>query len=478
MNNPSNLTPFYVLAGIISVIFVLININLKGPQLKIQKAAKESFEKAFDTGRALLVGGAACFGAGIAGWVWNSQYANTAFILTFFTAVLIAVYGLGLYFFTKQDKIQKAVGEATLLSGIFIFGLCLFLLDRFLRDIGAANQFMPGDIFGLWLLGSLPVIYLVKNRWTLSVGFGIGLSWILSYFSSTSIFGELPGVVDLKNGLNPVSWGILTVTSIAVILLYAQSQTDDLEEGGENKLYYYLMGTLSYLSFGISIFIGYISTQNAKILGYGDNFRQNIESPQSQMIASIGLIFTTLLLFGIDQYLKKALKGSYRITQLAAVSLLLAAIADVVMVRFFQADFLLAATFLELAFILWMLADFLRRDSLVAKSIFYSVGSIVTLAIAGSQVSSSNIESGFYKTFELSMVILIFIYASIIHPKNKSFRAYVWFISIIAILTRISISDQLWMLPVFIGLGIMMMGVQYMNKSKNMQSENKRILEE
>lgn len=142
------------------------------------------------------------------------------------------------------------------------------------------------------------------------------------------------------------------------------------------------------------------------------------------------------------------------------------------MVRYFRADFFLSATFLEMSFIMSMLADFLRRNNLVAKSIFYSIGSIVTLAAASSRVSRADIESSFYKTFELLIILLIFIYGTIVHPQNKFFRFFVWLIATLAILIRIEAFDQFGLLPVFIGLGIMMMGVHYMNKSKNLQNES------
>ena len=214
----------------------------------------------------------------------------------------------------------------------------------------------------------------------------------------------------------------------------------------------YSTGCLAFLTVGAGIWRGVVEN-----VGF-------FSSVNSTIIAALITVGVTLIMFSLDQIGKNYPKV-YNPHWLVFAVVLLGGLVGFLPI--FQSYFA-GMYFLQTAFSLWLLVDFLREKSYVAQALFYvfNATQLIALTIAQDQFS----------LFQLVLLLAILVYAMSIHLEIKAFVYYVWVCVITTFLLKAIINrlDFFWVIFIF-GLITMALGIYFVTisqKVKETQQDN------
>jgi hypothetical protein len=283
--------------------------------------------------------------------------------------------------------------------------------------------------------------YGTKSRWILGVNVFVQLSWVMLYLSNVFNLSEFVGVEADVISTNQYLFMLLpSISSVVLILLYYWHQRNDHQKPQSGwRPFMYLTGMLSFFTVGVLVFRGV------------DDVYHNIIEPgnlddQAVLIINLIVAVATVILFGIDYALKKSWK-EYNINMLAALAVGVSALTS--LIAFDQGTQFYGFYFLEIAFTVWLLADWLRNHSNLAQVLFYGINIIQMFAIATSGEASN--------WFKMVVLLAILMYAAIVHYMYRSLVYYTVIIGILALVIKIFSTADLNGYLVALTIGVIMM---------------------
>jgi hypothetical protein len=453
----------FMMATIVVVVFVFTKIADPKSELKVVENSIESknIKEEWNIGALLLRLGPVFTGFGLVGYLATQWWDQL-----FYRLILIAMLLIGSFtgsflinYFAPKSKNLAVLSEGLLLIGAFLVGALLNTANDLALLQTGSYALGIGELLGLWFVLIMPIAYITGSTWSLSVSLIINLVWLSTYLLTPD--QKLPiNLARLFNipvdsiTLNPFLYFILPVIAgIALILSYAWHQTEhhNIPQSGWRP-FYYLTGLMAYLTIGALVFRGVV-----------ENFPQ-FQNDANGLIADLVVAILTLGVFLIDYICKRNIKN-YNINYLAPVIIFVAAILGPLI---FPMKFFIGFYFLEIVFIVWLLADFLRQNSKLAQILFYGFNAIQLFAISTNPLN--------YNWFRLLVILAIIMYASVLHYKNRSLVFYTVIAGILALVFKIfATGTSGYILIMVIGLVLMAFGFYYTQTRSKMMKEQPKV---
>jgi len=451
----------FIAATLAIVVYVFAKIadpSSEGVATRAELTQSLDPKKEWNVGVLLLRLGPVLAGFGLLGLIIQEWWDKLELRLLLIGMIVLITH-IGAFVLMKfyaDRKTTKIFAEALLIIGTFLIGGLLQTINQLTALNTGANLFGIGELTGIWFLIVLPIAYLSRSGWVMSVNTIIGLTWFSTYILTPEqkLSVNLASVFNLNTTDIYVNIGLYFVLpvlgSMILVLLYGYHQLKKHSQALDyNRTFYYLSGLLAYLSVGSLVFRGVV-----------ENFAF-FQNTQDGFIADIILAFFTLGVFLVDYICKLVIKN-YNINFLTPVIVLLAALIGPLI--FGTSQIFIGFYFLEVIYIVWLLADFLRRDSHLAQILFYTFNAIQLFAI------STNSES--FNWFKLIVILGILMYASIIHYRNRALVFYVVFAGILSLMFKIFATGANSYLLIFgLGLVLMAFGLFYTQTRSKMLAE-------
>ena len=435
----------FIAATLAVVVYVFVKIA--DPSSEAQTTREEISQsvdpkKEWNIGALLLRLGPVLAGFGLLGLVIQQWWERLEYRLLLVGLVILAIHvgAFVLYKMVNRSKSYKVFAEALLIVGVFMIGGFLQTANQIGIQNTGANIMGVGELTGIWFLLVLPIAYLARSSWVLGVNSIIGLTWFSTYILTPEqkLSVNLASIFNINNSDIYVNTGLYlflpVLGSILLVILYGfhQSQKHFLATD-HNRAFYYLNGLMAYLSVGSLVFRGVV-----------ENF-DFFQNAQNGLVADLILAVLTLGVFLIDYICKLTIKN-YNINFLTPIIIFIAAFLGPLIFGF--GHIFIGFYFLEVVYIVWLLADFLRQDSHLAQILFYCFNAIQLFAI------STNTDG--FNWFKLLVVLGIIMYASIIHYKNRALVFYVVFAGVLSLMFKIFATGANGYLLIF-GLGLILM---------------------
>ena len=452
----------FVAATLAIVIYIFAKIADPSSEAQITRAEiSHSVDpnKEWNIGALLLRLGPVLAGFGLLGLVIQQWWDKLEYRLLLIGLVILVVHAgaFVLLKMVKKSRSYKVFAEALLIVGVFMIGGFLQTANQIGLNQTGGNIVGVGELTGIWFLLVLPIAYLARSSWVLGVNTIVGLTWFSTYIltSEQKLSIDLVSIFNINISDIYVNIGLYlflpVLGSILLVILYGfhQSQKHNLATD-HNRTFFYLTGLMAYLSVGALVFRGVV-----------ENFAF-FQKTQNGWIADIILAVLTIGVFLIDYICKLTVKN-YNINFLTPIIIFFAAILGPVIFGF--GHIFIGFYFLEVVYIVWLLADFLRQDSHLAQLLFYCFNAIQLFAI------STNTDG--YNWFKLLVVLSIIMYASIVHYKNRALVFYVVFAGILSLMFKIFATGANGYLLIF-GLGLILIafGLYYTQTRTKMLAEN------
>ncbi len=434
----------YFLATLIVIVFVITRLVF--PQLdssfKTEKNSKLD-KKPFNIGVLLLGAGPILAGIGMFGlmiryWTDISNVGRLGIVLI----LLVVFFTSGIYLnFYKKNLVNETLSEALLILTSFSWGTVVFLFATVLSDNLGYPALGLSEILGIWALGIIPLVYITRSIWIIAIQTLIHLLWLFTYLGENVNASHLITLSQnadtflIQNRL--VYFILLLVQSAMFVCFYRWHEIED-KTLKNNRILKYSTGMLAFLSVGVSIWRGVV--ENWAVFSNQDN----------AWIIAIITAAVTLIIFGIDQ-IGKHYPTKYNLHWLVAIVYIIAGIVGLFP---FSLSYFTGMYFLQTAFSLWLLVDFIRERSKVAETMFYVFNAAQIIALT---ISRDN-----FSLFQLIVLLAILIYAMLIHQNMKAFVYYVWVCVILSFLVKILILqlDFFW-ISLIIGLFSIVLGWLY-----------------
>jgi len=456
------LTAFlFLVASLVVIAFIIIKILNPTEENRLSKEeVLRQFdpEKEWDIGAFLLKLGPVIAGFGLVGWIateWWDQPDTRLLLIALITVILYAAAGI-LYTFGTKNRSLGVFGEAALLIASFMLGGVLYAANDVYTSVTGFPLFGIAEMFGIWFMVNLLVAYLSKSTWTLGVNVFVVIVWLTGYLNPNFNFAPLVGIRDGVMFASPyTALAIPAVTVSATAALYAWHQKMNHQVTGSGwRSFYYLSGLFSFLIVGALIF--------RSIDLYNAVFEQ--AELNAQILLDVLMMIVALVAFGIDFVLKKSVRG-YNVNYLAAALVPVASLAS--LVAFPNAIFT-GLFFIEVPFVIWILADYLRQKSPLAAPIFYSFNAIQLFALATNDDT--------FNWFKIIVMLAILMYASVVHYLNRPLAYYTMIIGIITLLVKvIATGANEFLMVVLSGTVLMAFGVFYTQTRSRMIAYQKKI---
>ncbi len=452
---------FFIAAALAVAVYVFVKIG--DPSSEAQVTRQEFTQsldpkKEWNIGALLLRIGPVLCGFGLLGLVIQEWWDKLELRLLLIGLIIFTTYSgafvLSKYF--SKSKISKVYAEALLIIGTFLIGAFLQTLNQAsVLKIGA-SIFGIGEITGIWFLVVLPIAYLFRSSWIMGINTIIGLTWFSTYILTpeqklslnlASIFNINTADIYVNTGLY---YFLLVIGSVISVILHSHHQgKKHFKCLDYRRTFCYLSGLMAFLSVGSLVFQGVV-----------ENFIF-FQNTQNGLIADAILAVLTLGLFLIDYICKVSVKN-YNINFLTPVIVILAGLIGPII--FGVNQIFIGFYFLEVAYIVWLLANFLRHQNHLAQILFYVFNAIELFAI------STNAES--FNWFKLLVILGIIMYASITHYRNRPLVFYVVFAGVTSLMLKIFSTNASGYLLIF-GLGLILMafGIYYTQTRSKMLAE-------
>jgi hypothetical protein len=436
----------FFLAGVIILTFIIVQII--DPSVEKKKTRQEllsSFDaqREFNIGALFIRIGPILAGIGLFGYLAERFWAEpgSRFLLMLLILLVTMVPGFILFKLYQENKATKLLGEGLLILSSVLVGATLWSLnDYVVYEYGSVLLGLT-ELFGIWSLAVIATTYATRSKWILGLSTVVNLTWIMTYLSglfNIAAFFGLPNSAITGNLYLSVL--MPSLSSILLILIYFWHQKNDhqkVELGW--RPFMYLTGMLSFFMVGVLVF-----------RGLDDVYTQLIQvqqlSAETILIINVIVAAATLVLFGIDYALKKTW-SEYNINILAAVAVGVSALVS--LTAFDQGTQFYGFYFLEIAFTVWLLADWLRNHSSLSQVLFYGINVVQLFAIATSGEPSN--------WFKLVVLLAILMYAAIIHYMYRSLVYYTVIVGSLALIIKLFSTSDLDGYLVSMGIGLVMM---------------------
>ena len=218
---------------------------------------------------------------------------------------------------------------------------------------------------------------------------------------------------------------------------------------------YYLTGLFTFLVSGALIY--------HSIDIYNEQFK-NLDL-QGNILHDALFAAITLIIFSIDFVLKKSVKD-YNVNYLSAGVFIFTSILGLII---FPSSIFTGFFFIEAAFVIWLLADYLRQKSHITGPIFYAFNGIQLFALA-----TNNDD---FNWFKIIIILSILVYASLVNYLNKPFQYYVIVAGTLTLtltLKIIATEANPFLMIVAIGFILSIFGVFYtQNRNKILKDRQK-----
>lgn len=454
----------FIVATIVVVAFVFTKIADPASENRNHESAigSKNIKEEWNIGALLLRLGPVLTGFGLLGYLATEWWDNLFYRLILIALILIASYAGAFltYKFASKSKNLKVVAEGLLLIGSFMVGGLLNTANDLALKQTGGYVFGMGELLGIWFLIVLPVAYLARSTWSLSIALIVNLVWLSTYLLTPDqrLTVNLATIFNIPVStitLNPFLYYILPVIgSIALVIIYAWHQIEkhNLPENGWRP-FYYLTGLMAYLTAGSLVFRGVV-----------ENF-PIFQNTQNGLISDVIVAILTLGVFLIDYICRKSVRN-YNINFLTPVVIFAAAILGPLI---FPGRFFIGFYFIEVVYIVWLLADYLRQNSKLAQILFYGFNAVQLFAISTNQ-------DGF-NWFKLLVILGIIMYASIVHYKNRALVFYTIIAGVLALIFKVFASGASgYLVIVVIGLILIAFGLYYtQTRSKMLEEQSGKI---
>jgi len=461
------LTSFlFLIASLVVITFIIVKIlnPSEGRKLSTQELLQQfDPEKDWNAGAFLLKIGPVIAGFGLVGWIateWWDQPETRLLLITLLTVIL---YGIGgfLYVLSKKNNSLLVLGEASLLIASFMLGGALYSANEFFELRTGGVLFGVAELFGIWFAVNLFVAYVARSTWTFGVNVFVAIFWLAGYLNPRYNFAWLIGIRDTQvfsSDTNYLSLLIPSIVVVATTCFYAWHQKNEHNNPkSEWRAFYYLSGLFSYLIVGALIF-------RSIDLYYSEISKAGELDFNGTVLNDLLIAIIALLAFAFDFVLKRLVKN-YNINYLVAV--LVPITAFISAVAFPNAIFA-GFFFIEVPFIVWILADYLREKSSLAAPIFYAFNAIQLFVLA--------IDQNDFNWFKILVILGILMYAAVLHYLNRPFVVYVMIVGILTLMTKVlATGANGFLIIVMAGCVLMAFGVFYTQTRAHMIRHRKEL---
>jgi hypothetical protein len=415
----------FLLAALVMIGFVVFTII--DPSSEAKKTRQELLqtldpEKEYNFGSLLLKAGPVFFGFGGIGYLINKFWDKSDIRLWLVTGFTVLILGAayGLYFWAKSEgksanrNVTLAL-ESLMILGTFSIGTLLFSINGYTNDKFGYLTFGAAEIFGLWTLFITPMVYLTRSKWLLGVQVTLSVFWFSIYLSDSFNLIKLFSF-DLLSYKNQTALLLLPVAASVVFgSLYAWHQKNhhNLPESGWRP-FFYITGLLTYLSAGSLIMHTILMDGKAFYSGIGNG-----------VVGDIVLALVAIGIFVIDYLAKKSLTG-YNINYLVPIVVVLTAAFGLITQ---SSTPFIGFWFLEVPFIVWLLADYLRQNSQLAQILFYGFNAVQLFLIS---TDGDNLN-----WLKLIVLLAILLYSAMLHYTNRALVFYVMIAGIMSVIFKL-----------------------------------------
>ena len=423
----------FFLFGVLVLVFVVFKILDPSSEDRESKNSLDGIDTKAqaDIANTLLKVGPMLLGFGLIGYLIRRFWDLSDVRLLISIILLVTCTGCGyLFYYLKKTKPENAkifsvYSDTLFLVASFLIGTVLFSINGFFNDKYGVLPFGSSEIFGIWSLALLPFLYLTRSFWMLGIAVGVHLFWITPYLNKDFNLIRLLDF-NLQSSSSTSVFGFVLLPSIGVAiysLLYTWHQFHKHNQPNSGwRPYYYVMGMFTFFTTGALV-----------LKSINDNY-DTLNKDGTAIISNLILAAFILLMFTLDFVFKKAIKN-YSINIFAAVSVMLAGFIGAVVPNLYNNEMaFLPLYFLEVPFVIWLLADFLRYKSQLSEIIFYIVSPLQLLLIS--------IDPTPYNWFKLISLIGIMMYAAWEHLANRVFVYYVLGAGVVAVGMKLVVSSQ------------------------------------
>ena len=403
----------FFLFGILVLVFVVFKILDPSSENREVKDSLEGIDTKAqaDIANTLLKVGPMLLGFGLIGYLIRRFWDIPDIRLLIASVLLVLCSGVGyLFYYLKKTKPENAkifsiYSDTLFLVASFLIGAVLFSINGYFNIKFKVLPFGSSEIFGIWSLALLPFLYLTRSFWMLAIAVGVHLFWITPYLNKDlNLIRLLDFNLESFSATSPFGFVLLPCIGVAVYsLLYTWHQFHNHNQPNSGwRPFYYVMGMFTFFTTGSLV-----------LKSINDNYN-TLNEPNTAIISNLILAAFILLMFTLDFVFKKSIKN-YSINIFAAISVALAGLIGALVPALNNQAFL-PLYFLEVPFVIWLLADFLRHKSQLSEIIFYIVSPLQLLLIS--------IDPTPYNWFKLICLVGIMMYAAWEHLVNRTFVYY------------------------------------------------------
>lgn len=415
---------FAALAVIAFVVFKILDPSSEATERKHELGAVFGTEGDQKFTNLLLRLGPVIFGFGFIGWLIQKTWDNPGQRLLILTVITLLCTGAGylcFYLSKNGDKnkfqLYKLLTESLFLFATFLIGGMIFAINGYSNSIGRGLPFGSTESLGIWTVLVFPFVYLTRSYWLLAIHGAINFFFLIQYISQNVNIISILGF-PLQSRVN--DYLVLILPSITVVmytLVYAWHQSEKHNNSTSPwRPFYYITGLNAFFAGGSLVMAG--------IFG---NFSFIKEAG---LVPNLFLVAVAIIPFLID-FVSKSTFKKYNVNILAGAMFLVTGIFSIIFINAkttFSTNLFLPFLFVEIPFVIWLLADYLRQKSPLSQILFYVFNGLQFFLIA-----SSGINDDWFKLIILTIVLM---YASFVHNTNKPFLYYVGISSILAIIFK------------------------------------------
>lgn len=457
------LTAFlFLIASLVVIIFIIVKIFNPDTEQRLSTAdilKRIDPEKEFNTGSLLLKIGPFIAGLGLVGWVSTEwwEYEELRFLILLGITLTLYLLVAFLQKFAKGNTSFMVLSEAVLLIASFFSIASLYTGNDLLIENSSSFILGAAEIFGIWFLINFGTAYLFKSNWVLSLNIMASIFWLTPYLNPNFNFSPLLGMNNTENYQNQYLFLLIPLIAVIISTLtytWHQKMNHQLPKSGY-RTFYYLSGLFSFFTAGALIF-------HSIDIYYKDFYNLDL---RGHILHDAMFALTTLVIFSIDFVLKKNFK-EYNVNYLAAIIIPL---TGVISLLIFPNSIFTGFFFIEAAFVVWLLADYLRQKSYIAAPIFYAFNGVQLFALA------SNNDN--FNWFKILVILGILVYASLVHYLNKPLQYYVLIAGMLTLIVKIiATGANFFLMLSAIGLTISLFGVFYTQNRNKILKHKKEIL--
>jgi hypothetical protein len=428
------------LAVVFVMIFAFVLLIDESSQSKLLKSDVKdmmSFEKNWTLPIIFMKLGPILIGTGIIGLLMSQFWAsslNKLIILGLFTLLLFLLTYLQKTFSTKE-KNSQLVMDILVIFDFFSIGGVLFALNEYIFDsrwVGINLQqtksvlehslFLMGttELMTIWVMVALVIAYFSRSSIMMIFASLLnGLFFLNYYFNEVNIIRDVFRY-EYKSLLIPFHINYVSCFIPPFLLasifpfLYAYHQQKSHENGDiRDRIFYHLSALMSYFSIGGLIVYSLWQLPNKEFIvsSFMRFENQSLSFLQGSMNINILVVVASLIVFGIDQFLKT--KKSYNLNITAGITVFICGILGFLINPNLA---FLGFYILPIPYSIWLLADFLRQKSKIAMILFYIYNSMLLWVLL--------IDRSRFDSLIIFLLLGIMFYAGRLHKTNRLYNFY------------------------------------------------------